>query len=251
MKSPVILGTSPRESEYLGIKETVALFEIMKAKYNIPAFLNLDHAKDLKSIKEAIDYGYSCVHFDGSNLNFKKNIECVKKIVKYAHKKGVLVEGEIGIIGTESSKIYKKKFKIEKKNLTNPEEAEKFIKETGVDSLAVSIGNFHGIQAIGKNPPLHLKRLEEIRKVTEKTFLVLHGGSGIRKKDIKEAIKLGIVKININTDLRLAFAKGLMKNFSKGKIKQLAPYKYLPFAINEVQKKVEEKIKLFKSNNKI
>lgn len=250
LKSPVILGTSHGESQYLGIKEVVALVEISKVKYGVPAFLNLDHAKDFECIKEAIDYGYPAVHFDGSHLPLEKNIEYAKKVVDYAHKKDVVVEGEVGAIGTESSKIYKKEFKIKESDLTNPDDAQRFIKETGADSLAISIGTFHGIEVSGKNPRIRLKRLEEIREKIRSTFLVLHGGSGTRNSDIKKAIKLGIVKININTELRIAYAKGLGKNFKKKKM-EIAPYKYLPFAIEAVQKKAEEKIKLFGSDNRI
>ena len=249
LKSPVILGTSHGESEYLGIKEIIALVEISKIKYKVPAFLNLDHAKDFKNIKKAIDYGYPAVHFDGSRLPLEKNIKYAKKVVGYARKKNVLVEGEVGAIGTDSSKIYKKEFKIRESDLTNPEEAERFVKITGVDSLAVSIGTFHGIEARGKNPRIRLERLKEIRKRIGNTFLVLHGGSGTRNDDIKKAIKLGIVKININTELRIAYTCALKSNFRK-KTEETTPYKYLPLAIKAVQKKVEEKIKLFGSNNR-
>ncbi len=249
LKSPVILGTSHGESQYLGIEETVALVEISKMKYGVSAFLNLDHAKDFEYIKRSIDYGYPAVHFDGSRLPLEKNIKYAKKVVEYAHKKNVLVEGEVGAIGTESSKVYSEKFKIKEEDLTNPEEAEKFIKETGVDSLAISIGTFHGVQVRGKNPRIRIERLKEIRKKTRNTFLVLHGGSGTKNEDIKKAIKSGIVKININTELRLAYARALKSNFIKKK-EEIAPYKYLPLAIGAVQKKVEEKIKLFGSKNK-
>ncbi len=249
LKSPVILGTSKGEKNYLGIKEIVALTEILKSEYRVPAFLNLDHAKDFEDIKEAIKYGYQAVHFDGSKLPLEKNIKYAKKVVSYAKEKGVLVEGEVGAIGTESSVVYKKNFKIDEAILTNPEDAEKFIRETKVDSLAISIGTFHGIEKSGKNPKINLKRLEEIKKKTGNTFLVLHGGSGTRTSDIKKSIKLGIVKININTELRISFFKGLEKNYKK-KNPEIAPYKYLPLAIRAVQSKVEEKIRLLGSINK-
>ncbi len=244
LKKPIILGTSPGEISYLGIKEAIALVEISKEKYKVNAFLNLDHAKDFDIIKEAIDYGYSAVHFDGSYLTLEENIKKTKEIVEYAHKKNVLVEGEVGAIKTESSKIYNQKFKINEEDLTQPEDARRFIEETGVDSLAISIGNFHGIELKGKNPKLRLDRLTEIKKKTGKTFLVLHGGSGTRKEDIKKAIKLGIVKININTELRIAYYQGLKRNFQKKNF-ELAPYKYLPLAIKKVKEKTIEKIKLF------
>lgn len=246
LKSPIILGTSEGESKYLGLKEILALVEISKMKYQIPVFLNLDHGKDLDWLKQAIDYGYSAVHFDGSGLPFKENIKCAKKIVAYAHKKGVLVEGELGYIGGES-KFHKKKAKIKKRDLTLPAKTERFIKETKVDSLAIAIGNVHGIY-MGM-PKLDFERLKEIKKKTA-AFLVLHGGSGIPKIEIKKAIKFGIVKININTELRLSWKKTLEKSF-KNKPQEIKPYKILPKVQKAVQKKVAEKLNLFNSKDKI
>lgn len=244
LKAPVILGTSEGESKFLGLEEALALVEISKMKYKVSAFLNLDHGKDLNWIKRAIDFGYSAVHFDGSGLPLEKNIKYTKKIVEYARKQGVLVEGELGYIGGES-RFHKRKAKIEKKDLTSPEQVSRFIKETKVDSLAIAIGNVHGIYA--KMPKLDFERLKEISKKT-KTFLVLHGASGIPKKEIQEAIRLGIVKININTELRMVWKGTLKKTLGTEEIR---PYKILPFVQNAIQKKVEEKIELFGSKNKI
>jgi len=238
-KSPVILGTSEGESKFLGLKEILALVEISKIKYKTPAFLNLDHGKDLKWIKKAIDFGYSAVHFDGSGLSFKKNIEYTKKIADYAHKKGVLVEGELGYIGGES-KPHKKKAVVRKQDLTLPEQVFDFVRKTKVDSLAVSIGNIHGIYS--GRLKLDFKRLKEIQEQT-KVFLVLHGGSGIPGIEVKKAIKFGIVKININTELRMAWKKSLEKQNG------IKPYEILPEVQKSIKKKVEEKINLFSSRN--
>jgi len=230
MKSPVILGTSEGELKFLGVKEAVALVEILKTEYNVSAFLNLDHGKDLKLIKKAIDYSYSAVHFDGSSLNFERNIEYAKKVVFMAHKKGLLAEGELD--------------DIERGSFTDPGRAKEFVEKTKIDSLAVAIGSIH---ACYKNIKLDFDRL---RKISEKVdcFLVLHGGSGVPNIQIKKAIKLGINKININTELRMAWRQGVEKGF---KNKEIKPYKVLPEAEKSVQKKVEEKIKLFSSFNKI
>ena len=134
--------------------------------------------------------------------------------------------------------------------MTNPEEAAKFIKETGVDCLAISIGNFHGITTKGDNPKIQIERLKKIKDRIVDTFLVLHGGSGTQTEDIKQAIELGIVKININTDLRLAYTNTFKKVLNENP-DEIRPYKYLPEVIEAVQKIVEEKIQLFKSVNKI
>lgn len=229
MKTPVILGTSEGESKFLGLKEILALVEISKMKYKVPVFLNLDHGKNLDYIKKAVDFGYSAVHFDGSDLSLEKNMKYVKKVVEYAHKRGVLVEGELD--------------PIKKEGLTSPKEAEKFIKETKVDSLAIAIGNVHGMH---KNQKLDFERLKEINSRVD-AFLVLHGGSGISNIQIRKTINSGINKININTELRLAWKRTLAKSL---KAQEIKPYKILPKVQKAVQEKVEEKIKLFQSNKK-
>lgn len=236
LKSPVILGTSEGESRFLGLEEILALIEISKMRYGALAFLNLDHAKDLDWIKKAIDFGYSAVHFDGSKLSLEKNIKYSKKIVEYAHKRGVLVEGELGYIGGES-KFHKGKARIEKKDLTSPDDVRRFVRETKVDSLAIAIGNIHGVYS--QMPKLDFQRLKEIKAKT-KAFLVLHGASGIPRAEIKKAIKFGIVKININTELRMVWKRALERE-----TQEIKPYRILPRVQNLVQKKVEEKLKLF------
>jgi len=249
LESPIILGTSEGESEFLGLEQAVALKKTYQKETGLPIFLNLDHGKSFEYIKKAIEMGYDMVHFDGSKLPLKENIVITKEVVKYAKKFEVLVEGEVGVIGTDASKFYEEEFVIRPEDLTNPKEAAQYVKETGVGYLAVSIGNFHGVSVKG-NPELDLKQLKEIKNLVKDIFLVLHGGSGILDRDIENVIKLGIVKININTELRLAYTKTLKESLEKNP-KEITPYKYLPEAIKAVQKVVEEKIRLFGSNKKI
>lgn len=230
LNSPVIIGTSEGESKFLGLKQTAVLVKTFKEETGLPIILNLDHGKSLDYIKKAIIAGYGAVHFDGSALSLEKNIFLTKKIVKYAKKFNVLVEGEVGVIGGA---------------LTNPEDAQKFIKETKVDLLAVNVGTIHGMAKSGKNERINLERLKEIKEETRNTYLVLHGGSGALKKDIKSAIKSGVVKININTELRMVFTQTLRRALSKNK-NEFVPYKYMPEVIGAVQKTVESKIKLFR-----
>ena len=220
---------------------------------DLPLILNLDHGKSLEYIKEAVEAGYGAVHFDGSKLSVEDNIQIARKIVQYAHKKDVLVEGEISAIGGASKKLGKAP-EIREEDLTDPDIAEKFIIKTGVDSLAVNIGTFHGVEIkenefVGKH--INFKRLRELReKIGKKVFLVLHGGSGVGAEEIKEAVKNGIVKINVNTELRIAYAETL-KQFLKENPSEVVPYKIMPGVIGAIQKVVEEKIKLFGSANKI
>lgn len=224
MKSPVILGTSEGENKFLGLEEILALVEISRMKYKVSAFLNLDHGKDLNLIKKAIDYGFSAVHFDGSGLPLEKNMKYAKKVVEYAHGKGVLVEGELD--------------SIEKESLSSLNEIERFVKETKVDSLAIAIGSIHGLH---RDVKLNFERLKEINKKTN-VFLVLHGASGIPNVQVRKAIELGIVKININTELRLVWKRTLAKGL---KTQEIKPYKILSYVQKSIQEKVEKKLKLF------
>lgn len=269
LRSPVIIGTSEGESKFFGLDEAVALRNVLRKKIGLPIFLNLDHGhfsaqganaqskpasgagptSGWEYIKQAIDAGYDMVHFDGSKLPLEENIKITKQVVKSAGRKGVLVEGEIGEIGTESSKVYGQEFEIKEELLTNPVESVKYIDKSRVGLLAVSVGNFHGIESSGQNPNLLLNRLAEIKRTAKNVFLVLHGGSGIPEKDIKEAVSLGIVKININTEIRLAYTKNL-RNLLEENSDEIAPYKYLQGSVDAVQKIVEEKIKIFGSENK-
>jgi fructose-bisphosphate aldolase class II len=140
---------------------------------------------------------------------------------------------------------------IKQEDLTESREAEEFVNQTGVDSLAIAIGNIHGVFKSSQNPHLFLDRLEEINKqVGDKVGLVLHGGSGTPEEDIKKAVQLGIVKVNVNTELRVAYTEALKKSLGDNP-KQMTPYKIMPSVVEVVQKVVEEKIKLFGSGNKL
>lgn len=249
-KSPIILGTSEGESKFFGLQEAVALRDVLRKKTGLPIFLNLDHGKSFEYLKEAVDAGYDMVHFDGSKLPMEENIKISKEVVKYAKKRGVVVEGEVGKIGTESSKIYNEKFVIKDEDLTNPGQAKEYMEKTKVNLLAVSIGNFHGIEVSGIDPNLKIELLKKIKEVIGRVGLVLHGGSGTPEDDIREAIKSGIVKININTELRLAFS-GNLRRVLNADLDEITPYKFLVDPMNSVEKVVERKVKLFDSVNKI
>lgn len=245
-KNPVILGTSEGESRFFGLEEAVSLVKIYNKKYGVKAFLNLDHGKDFDWLKSAIDLGYDAVHFDGSSLPLAENIEQAKKVAKYGHRRGVLVEGELGCVTGESI-FHKEMAAIEEKNLTNPKEVANFVKKTGIDSLAVSIGNLHGIYQA--KPGLNFKLLEEIKKTTN-AFLVLHGGSIISDDEIRKSISLGITKINFNSELRLVWKESLLKAFQENP-SEIKPYRILGGTQKALQKKVEEKIGLLNCKNKL
>lgn len=247
LKSPVILGTSEGEAGYLGLEETVASVEILKKKLGFQgAFLNLDHGKSPEIVKRAVDLGYSAVHFDGSALLLSDNIKISKKLCEYAHKKGVMFEGEIGAVKGDSA-IHKEKIVINESDLATPEDVYQYFIKTKADSLAVAIGNIHGIYSVKKKINFDL-----LQGISDKVsaFLVLHGGSDIDKEDIRKAIKIGISKININTELRALWRKALEESLERNK-DEVKPYKIMPYVEELIKDKVKEKINLFASNGKM
>lgn len=250
LKSPIIIGTSESERKFIGTNQAVALVESWQEQIDLPIILNADHCKTFESAKEAIDAGYSAVHFDGSALPFEENIKITKQVMDYAKKKNpeLLVEGELGYLRGESA--IHEKIEIKEEDLTKPKQAKEFVEKTGIDSLAVVVGNMHGIESDMENPPLYLDRLEEIQKAVSGTLLVLHGGSGTPDEDIKKAIKLGVVKININTELRIAYSEALEEEIEEHP-DEIKPYKILAPAVEAVKEVVEEKIDLFGSKDKI
>lgn len=250
LKSPIIIGTSEGEREFIGVNQTVALVESWQNQTGLPIILNADHCKDFESAKEVIDAGYSAVHIDGSKLPFEENIELTKKVVEYARSKNpeIIVEAELGYL-RGGSEIRKEEIEIKEEDLTKPEQAKEFFEKTKVDLLAIIVGNVHGVSINLKDPDLNLKRLKEIQEAVPGALLVLHGGSGAAEQDIKEAIKLGVVKININTELRIAYSEALSQEI-KQHPDEVKPYKILAPTIEAMKKVVEEKIKLFGSEGK-
>lgn len=243
-KSPVIVQISANEFNWFDVtaKEFAERFYDIHEQYEGEAVLHLDHTKDISIIKDAIDAGFKSVMIDASQKSFEENICITKEVVEYAHAHGVQVEAELGKIGATD--------KIETDNdecmYTDPEEAREFVERTNVDTLAVSIGTAHGVYPV-KNPKIDLDRLKDIRKEVD-IPLVLHGGSGLPAETVKEAIKVsggGVSKINIATDLELAFLKSLnCERKSNREIWKMNP-EALTVAGKEVQKVVEDKIRNF------
>lgn len=249
LKSPIIIGTSESESRYIGLRQAALLVKSLREESGLPIFSNLDHGRTFEYIKEAIDAGYDTVHFDGSKLPLKENIKIAKKVSDYAHKKGILIEGEVGIVAGVSG-LHREAPAVAERNPTDPAEAKYFVQDTNVDRLAINIGTFHGLLVSGEKHRIDLDRLSSIKKAVGTIPLVLHGGSGISVEDIKKAIKGGVVKININAAMRLAYTSAL-KNSLRENPEEIVPYNYFPQVIKAVQKVVEEKIKVFGSFNKI
>lgn len=255
LNSPIIIATSEGEGNFFGFREAAALVNAWRQGTKLPIILNLDHGKNPETIKKAVAAGYNAIHFDGSELSYEENLRQTKAVVDYIREveetfdRQIIVEGELGYLRGASS-VHKEALEIKPEDLTKPEQALEFVEKTGVDSLAIVIGNAHGVFAAGEEH-LNLERLSQIREtVGEKVFLVLHGGSGISDEDVKKAIETGISKVNINTELRVAYKAGLDEEF-KAKPDETTPYKMLQPSVDEVKKVVVEKIKLFGSENKI
>lgn len=249
-KSPVIIESSPNETKWLEAENVVDIAKNFSKEYGIPILVNLDHAESLEECQIGIEAGYDLIHFDGGKLLFEQNLEIVKKVVELAHGKNLTVEGEINHI-QGSSELHSGSAALEanKGKFTDPERAKEFVEKSGVDIFAAFFGNVHGVFSGGEEN-LDLELLQKIAESIPETFLSLHGGSGIPDEQVKRAISLGIVKVNVNTEIREAFRKTL-EIALKDHPDELALYKVEPPVIEAVQKVVEHKIDIFGSGNKI
>jgi fructose-bisphosphate aldolase class II len=245
LKVPVIIGVSEGERDYVGVKEIAAIVATIREDRGQAIFLNADHTYSFERVKEAIDAGFDAVIFDGAQLSFEENVKAAKKCVDYARASGrdVLVEGELGFIGT-SSKVLNEipaGAVVGDAAMTKPEDALAFVEQTGVDMLAPAVGNIHGVVR-GGDPALNVKRVGEISKLAG-VPLVLHGASGNSADDIKGSVKNGVAIVHVNTELRLAYRSSLVKSLSENP-DEVAPYKFLKPAKQAMQKVVEEKLRI-------
>ncbi len=249
---PVIIGVSEGERDFIGVKQVAALVSATREEYQYPVYLNADHTYSFEKVKEAIDAGFDAVIFDGAKLPLEENIAKTRECVDYAREvskktgRDILVEAEMGFIGQSSKMLdaIPDGVGLTGDALTKPEDAMRFVKETGVDFFAPSVGNFHGMV---KNSTA-LKKLDGPRiaeiVATCGVPLVLHGGSGSGAEEFKHAIASGISIVHINTELRVAYRQGLQKALQEMP-EEIAPYKYQKGALLAMQAVVEEKLKLF------
>lgn len=242
LKVPVIIGVSEGERDFIGVREVAAMVRAYRESTGQPVFLNADHTYSFERIVEVVDAGYDAVIFDGTELPIDTNIQTTKKAIQYAKSKNpsIIFEAEIGFIGKSSKLLDKVPEGVGQ--LTSPEEALNFVKETGADMLAPAVGNVHGIVK-GGEPALNILRIKEISEATG-VPLVLHGASGNSNEDVVAAINAGVAVVHVNTELRVAYRSGLMKALQEHP-DEVAPYKYLKGARNAMQKVVEEKLRVF------
>ncbi|MEK7553355.1 MAG: class II fructose-bisphosphate aldolase [Patescibacteria group bacterium] len=249
---PVIIGLSEGEQNFLGTKNAALMVKNLREEFNWPIFINSDHTKSLERIKEAVEAGFDSVHFDGGKLSFEENIKKTKEVVEYVKSVNpdILVEAELGYLGASSIilKEIPKDAAIKEEDLTKPEQAAQFVKETGVDLLAPAVGNIHGMFKNAPNPHIDSAKIGKIRE-SAGVPLVLHGGSGIRDEEFLKAIDAGISIIHINTEIRLAWRQGMEKALAENP-EEITPYKILPTTIEEIKKIVEKRMKLFSKLDK-
>ena len=263
LDAPLILQVSKGAREYAGRTYIMKLAEAAEKDSNLPIAIHLDHGDSFELCKQVIDDGFTSVMIDGSHLQFEENIALTKKVVDFAHGKKVSVEAELGkLIGEQfdageggavsANAIY-----------TDPEQAKEFVERSGCDSLAVAIGTSHGAYKFKAEPKLDLERLQRIRRLV-KIPLVLHGASsvlpeyvavcnsfgasiqgskGVPEDQIQQAVKIGVQKVNIDTDLRIAMTAAVRKSLSE-KPAEFDPRKYLGPAREMIKEVVERKIKL-------
>jgi fructose-bisphosphate aldolase class II len=242
-RSPVILQASQGGLKYAGIDYIAAMARVAAENASVPVALNLDHGTSFEQAMVCIRKGFSAVMIDGSQLPFEENASLVKRVVDVAHSVGVSVEAELGKIGGTEDDIV---VADEDAAMTNPDEAAEFVRRAQPDLLAVAIGTAHGVYK--GEPRIDFKRLEEIKKRVD-IPLVLHGASGVPDEAIRKACQLGISKINIDTELRVAFTQAV-RNVLEAAPAEIDPRKILGPAREAMQKVVREKMRLFGCSGK-
>jgi fructose-bisphosphate aldolase, class II len=247
LKVPVVVGASEGERTFFGVRQIAAVVKSWRDECDCPIFLNADHTHSLPKAMEAAKAGFDAIVFDLSALPFEQNVRQTKQAVEAlkAINPAILVEGEVGDIGT-GSEIHESAPDLSA-GLTSPTEAKQFVDETGVDILAPAVGNMHGmlksmVQGQARKR-LDIQRIAEIKKAA-RVPLTLHGGSGTDDEDLRKAIAAGINIIHINTELRVAWRRGLEEGLSK-QPHEVVPYKILPFAVDSVEKVARSRLQLF------
>ena len=243
---PVIIGVSEGEQKFAGLNEVAVLVKMFRERDSYPIFLNADHHASFESVKACIDVGFDMVIIDGTKLPFDQNVALTKQCVEYAREvtkttgRDILVEAELGYIGSGSD--IKDAIPEGAGVLTKPEDALRFVTETGIDMFAPSVGSIHGLIKTGK-PHIDAELVKTILE-TVRVPLVLHGGSGLRDVDFTNAIAAGISVVHINSEIRLAYRDAIKKAIDANP-EEITPAKYLQPGVDAVEAVVEARLKLF------
>ena len=249
---PLMIGVSEGEREFIGVKEIALLVQAARDEYGVSLYLNADHTHSLEKARAAAEAGFDEVIFDASRKPFEENVQETKQAVEILKsiRPGLVVEGEVGYIGSSSEIV--DNVPAESLQLTTPEEVAQFVAETKVDVLAPAVGNMHGLVPSMVRGETH-KRLdiERIRQIKQATgaFLTLHGGSGTADGDFVAGIQAGLTIIHINTELRVAWRRGLEESL-KAHARDVTPYKILPGAESAMEDVVARRLALFNSNGR-
>lgn len=245
LKSPVILEMSPDEFNFVGYAQIQAmLYEA--AHTDVPVCIHLDHGDSYETVVRAIQAGMTSVMIDASKLPYEENVAITKKVVETAHIANVSVESELGTIGTTGNSI---EGGTQGVIYTVPEEAKQFIEDTGIDTFACAVGTAHGIYPKDMKPKL---RIDILKDITDQVSvpLVLHGGSSNKDEEIAEAVKNGICKINISSDIKVAFYEQARKTLNENPGYR-EPLEIYPAAMEACGKVCADKIRLFNSQDKV
>ena len=244
---PVLVGVSEGEREFLGVPQAAALVKSIRDEYQHPVFLNADHTHSLAKAQEAARAGFDEIIFDASSLPFEQNVAETRRAVEAIKSISpeIVVEAEVGYIGTSSALL--DRIPEGMSPLTTPAEAKQFMDATRADVLAPAVGNMHGLlksMISGETQKrLDIERIGEIKRATG-VFMTLHGGSGTNDEDFKRAIKAGMTIVHINTELRLAWRRGLESSLAHDP-NEVAPYKILPGALKAVKEVARARLQLF------
>ena len=209
MQSPVILAGTPGTFKHIAFEEIYALCNAYSTSYGIPLALHLDHHETLADIRRKVNAGVRSAMIDGSHFPFAENVRLVKSVVDFCHLNDCSVEAELGRLGGVEDDMDVDE---ESAFLTDPQEARRFVEQTGVDSLAVAIGTAHGLYT--KRPKIDFQRLGEIREVVN-VPLVLHGASDVPDEAVRRTIELGVCKVNVATELKIAFSGAVKAWFAE------------------------------------
>lgn len=250
-KAPVMVELSHGEVELLGLENVRDMVDNYKHEYGVEMYINLDHSPSVEAAKAAIDMGYEFIHIDISQADHDATEEAIiaktKEVVEYAKRTGALVESEPHYFGGGSNKFTKAfDYKEIQKTFSTPEGSKAFVEATGIDTFAAAVGNLHGSYPVPKR--LDLKLLQQIRAAIP-CNISLHGGSGTPLHYFEDAVEIGVTKININSDMRIAYRTTLEQQLRENKT-EFAVIKLMDAVIDEVQKVVESKIKAFKATGK-
>lgn len=246
---PVMLGLSEGEREFTGVRQAVALVKAVRDEYDYPIFLNADHTHSIANAEAAAKAGFDEIIFDGSALPFEENVAQTKKAIEAIKSinPAILVEGEIGWIGASSAVLDRIPEGVGV--LTTADEAKQFVDATSVDVLSPAVGNMHGMLTSmvhgNLRKRLNIERIAEI-KAAVRIFMTLHGGSGTNDDDFRRAIKSGMTIVHVNTELRLAWRRGVEAGLA-AEPNEVAPYKILGRAVEAVKAVVSSRLELFSS----